>query len=361
MINVLNRNFHKNTADYTYSWELKNEEKVLQKGVFEVPVPEPGENATVTLPLKKFSKKAGMTYMINVYAHNAADLPYAPAGYVNSSEQFVLSVVQAEPVKVSGKSPVMTEDGEAITVSASGTVIKIDKATGYLSGYAVAGKEMIRKAFAPKFWRAENDNDRLGWRPTVHNAFWMDADKKLEGNTSLEVPTSASEVTVSVTKQIEGVELGMTYTVMPDGSLNVNYAIMMGNNLPEPLRIGLQGQLDKYYDKVTYFGLGPQENYSDRHNGVFFGRWTTTVADMMTQYVYPQENGNRTGVKWMCFSNDKGRGVTIHGDQPLSMSAWNTTQEELNNAKHIGEPQVLPDSFTLNIDLIQYGVGGTDT
>ena len=63
----------------------------------------------------------------------------------------------------------------------------------------------------------------------------------------------------------------------------------------------------------------------------------------------------------MCFNNDKGRGITIHGGQPLSMSAWYTTQEELNNAKHIGEPKLLPDSFTLNIDLIQYGVGGTDT
>ena len=33
---------------------------------------------------------------------------------------------------------------------------------------------MIRKAFAPNFWRAENYNDRLGRRPTVHNGFWKD-------------------------------------------------------------------------------------------------------------------------------------------------------------------------------------------
>lgn len=48
---------------------------------------------------------------------------------------------------------------------------------------------------------------------------------------------------------------------------------------------------------MTYFGRDPEENYSDRYDGVFYGRWTTTVADMMTQYVYPQENGNRTEVK----------------------------------------------------------------
>ena len=44
----------------------------------------------------------------------------------------------------------------------------------------IVGKEMIRKAFAPNFWRAKNYNDRLGWRPTVHNGFWKDADKKLK-------------------------------------------------------------------------------------------------------------------------------------------------------------------------------------
>ena len=360
-VNVLNRNFHKNTSDYSYSWELKNEEKVLQKGAFDVPVLGPGESATVSLPLKKFNRKAGMTYMINVYAHNAVELPYAPAGYTNSSEQFVLSIVNDEPEDISGKTPVIKQDGDAVTVSASGNTVRIDSATGYLSGYAAGGKEMIRKAFAPNFWRAENDNDRRGWRPSVHNSFWKDADKKLEYNTSIEVSTSADKVTVSVSKKIEGVELDLAYIVMADGSLNVNYAIRMGDNLPEPLRIGLQGQLDKAYDKVTYFGRGPQESYSDRYDGVFYGRWTTTVDDMMTQYVYPQENGNRTGVKWMRFSNEKGRGITVQGNQPLNMSAWNTTQEELNKARHIGEPKLLPDSFTLNIDLIQYGVGGTDT
>ena len=70
----------------------------------------------------------------------------------------------------------------------------------------IVGKEIIRKAFAPNFWRAENYNDRLGWRSTVHNGFWKDADKKLEGNTSIEVSTSASAlVNSSVSGRAHGV------------------------------------------------------------------------------------------------------------------------------------------------------------
>ena len=55
------------------------------------------------------------------------------------------------------------------------------------------------------------------------------------------------------------------------------------------------------------------------------------------------------------------KGVQIVGDQPLSVSVWNTTQDALNSAKHIGEAPVLEDSFVLNVDLVQNGVGGTDT
>ena len=82
---------------------------------------------------------------------------------------------------------------------------------------------------------------------------------------------------------------------------------------------------------------------------------------MMYQYVYPQENGNRTDVRWISCADDKGRGVAFVGSRPLSVSAWNTTQAQLQEAMHIGEPAVLSDSFVLNVDLVQAGVGGTDS
>ena len=40
---------------------------------------------------------------------------------------------------------------------------------------------------------------------------------------------------------------------------------------------------------------------------------------------------------------------------------WNTTQDELEKSKHIGEPKVLDGSVVLNVDLVQAGVGGTDS
>ena len=77
--------------------------------------------------------------------------------------------------------------------------------------------------------------------------------------------------------------------------------------------------------------------------------------------VSAQENGNRTGVRWISMNDETGKGFIITADSLLNVSAWNTTQESLANARHINEVERLNGEFTLNVDLGQIGVGGTDT
>lgn len=80
----------------------------------------------------------------------------------------------------------------------------------------------------------------------------------------------------------------------------------------------------------------------------------------MENYVVPQENGNRTDVRWMFLSNKQKDGLLIVADSLLSMSAWPYTEENIQNAKHTNK---LKDAglITLNIDLVQMGVGGNDS
>ena len=360
-VTLKNRNFHISTAGYSYSWVLKDEKGVIQNGVFEAPVIAPGESATVTIPVRKFTKKPGMTYMLDVFAHEASVLPYAEAGHVNSSEQFVLSEVPAVQKKAAGKAPAISESENAVTVTAGKVTVTIDRKTGYLAGYSVSGRQMLKKSFAPNFWRAELDNDWRGWKPSHYLAYWKDAPQLLENQTALNTYVRDNEAVITVTKQTDKAALELEYTVAADGRLTVGYFIKIADDVLEPMRIGLQGQISRETDNITYFGRGPQENYSDRNDGIFLGRWKTSVEDMMTQYVYPQENGNRTDVLWMSLTDDKGRGILIEGMQPLSVSAWNTTQEELHKAAHIGEASLLDGAFVLNVDLAQMGVGGTDS
>ena len=76
----------------------------------------------------------------------------------------------------------------------------------------------------------------------------------------------------------------------------------------------------------------------------------------------PQENGNRTEVRWMAFTTqNKNEGLlVVDSEKQLSMSVWPYTQKNLNEAKHTFD---LVDTgyLTVNIDLIQMGVGGNDS
>ena len=174
---------------------------------------------------------------------------------------------------------------------------------------------------------------------------------------------SGHNAAVNVTKSAPSkVTANLAYTLLGDGSLKVECSIDIDSKMPEPLRIGMQCRMSDAIGNVTYFGRGPVENYSDRKEGLMLGTYSSDVENMMVQYVVPQENGNRCDVDWFTLLDSNGRGIKVSAlGTPLNFSVWNTTQEELEKARHIGEAAVLSDSFILNIDHIQTGVGGTNT
>ena len=110
---------------------------------------------------------------------------------------------------------------------------------------------------------------------------------------------------------------------------------------------------------MTWLGRGPHENYWDRHTGAAVGRYSGRVEDLVHDYVRPQENGNRTDVRWVALTDADGAGLLASGLPLLSVSAWPYTMEDLEKATHVNE---LPrrDTITLNLDLRQMGVGGDD-
>jgi beta-galactosidase len=102
------------------------------------------------------------------------------------------------------------------------------------------------------------------------------------------------------------------------------------------------------------------ENYIDRNYGFDAAIYSQDISDFMEPYAVPQENGNRTDVRWMFLSNKNNEGLLVVADSLLSMSAWPYTEENIKNAKHTID---LKDAgyITLNIDLVQMGVGGNDS
>ena len=134
-------------------------------------------------------------------------------------------------------------------------------------------------------------------------------------------------------------------------------------------RVGLRMVVPENYNTVQWYGRGPWENYPDRNSGALVGRYTANVSDMFTPYVYPQECGLRTDVRWFSCLDSQGKGLLI---QPLStddvtatnhllhFSALHASIETIEAAKHTYE---IPSKnhVYLCIDHAHLGVGGDNS
>ena len=85
--------------------------------------------------------------------------------------------------------------------------------------------------------------------------------------------------------------------------------------------------------------------------------WSSTVDEQFTNYVYAQETGNKTDVRWMAVTDADGDGLLVDAqDHLLEMSALNCTQEALEAAGHPYQIE-RTDNTVLTIDYAQMGLG----
>ena len=99
-------------------------------------------------------------------------------------------------------------------------------------------------------------------------------------------------------------------------------------------RYGMQLQMPKEYDEITYYGRGPVENYIDRNSSEFIGVYNNKVKDEYFPYVRPQESGNHTDVRWFRVLNKQGRGLEFYSGAPMECSALNYLVEDLDDGPH---------------------------
>jgi beta-galactosidase len=126
---------------------------------------------------------------------------------------------------------------------------------------------------------------------------------------------------------------------------------------PFPLpRLGTRMALPGSLGRLEWFGLGPGEAYADSRAAARVGRFALAVDDLHTDYVMPQENGNRAAVRWAELTDDRGAGLRVEGRPHVELTARRWTSEDLDAARHAAD-LVPRDRVWLNVDLAQHGLG----
>ena len=127
-------------------------------------------------------------------------------------------------------------------------------------------------------------------------------------------------------------------------------------DMPE---FGMIFRMDAEFGSMKWYGLGPEETYSDRQQGAKLGVYSCRAADNMAEYLRPQECGNKSRVRWTEVTDGNGRGLVFKGDE-LNVSVLPYSPYELECADHAYELPPVHYTF-VRIALGQMGIAGDDT
>lgn len=360
IIKVTNRHAVKSLNDYKVYIEILEDGNIV--GAYTLDPMHITAQTDTLLNIRKFlpNLKKESEYLCNIIFTLSKDASWAPEGHIVASNQLVITYIpefKAANQEVGGVN--LDESEKEITVKGNGFEVVLDKNTGSLESYIWNGKEQIVEPLVPDFTRPLTDNDERAWKPHELLKQWYQAQPKLQHISTKSLDEGLVQVKSKFSMIDDSCTLNIIYSITGDGLIKVDYQLSADTALPNIPKIGMQCGIDKIYNQIFWYGRGPWENYIDRNSGSDAGIYDLPLSRFIEPYVMPQENGNRTDVRWMLLSNEE-EGLLVIADSLLSMSAWPWTEENILEAKHTNELEPA-DHITLNIDLMQMGVGGNDS
>ena len=114
--------------------------------------------------------------------------------------------------------------------------------------------------------------------------------------------------------------------------------------------------LIKEFETYEYFGRGPHENYTDRCSSAEVGLYKSDVrSNFEKNYALPQENGNRTNIRYIKLFSDTAT-LKISSKIPFESGISYYSALDLFKAKHTCDLVERPYAI-LTLDYAQRGIG----
>ena len=362
-----NRYCFTNADEFDGRWELVVDGVAVAKGDFAVPSVAPLSSAEI-IPSgldAAVAAAAGDKELFVNFSFTAKEAKgLVPKGWTVARDQIRLHEPAAEMLAAKpaeGASHV--EKGGTLEVRAGATRAVFDKVSGLMTSLSFGGTEILPNGGGPRLTcaRAFTDNDVWMVKP-----FFQSGLSQLHYHAErlvVDGGTVKSVVDVTGSKGC-GFTHACEFIFGDDGSVTMKNKVVPYGAMPALPRLGLSLRLAKCLENVRWYGRGPHENYIDRATSAFFGVWASDVNGLFTEYARPQDNGCRTGARWVEFTDAGGAGVRFVQSEPISFQALKYGWEELYFARHQnGEPRrnaplVPEDATLLNIDIRQTGLGG---
>lgn len=302
-------------------------------------------------------------YYLNISYQLNKDTNWAESGHELATAQFKLpSMEEYIVVKPQGRLEVIDKDYRLI-IKGQDFETAFDKIKGKMLYIVKDGYRILGSGPQLNFWRAPIDND-MYLLEDYYKKYFMHLMQEIIEDFHYEIKDNYVFIKIYA---INGTPNASWYyssiyqfKIYPGGDILVDIeGVPDGKteNAPNMIpRIGIKMQINKECCNAKWYGRGPGESYSDSKHCNLFGIYEKTVDELFTNYVKPQENGNRTDCKWVSLTNDRGLGIMAATKDRLDFSAMYYEAVDLEKAKH-NVDLVKRDYIVLNVDYKQNGLG----
>ncbi|KAA1188410.1 beta-galactosidase [Pseudohalioglobus sediminis] len=362
-VSVSSEHLFRSTDNERLFWQVVADGALVAQGETELRLA-PG--ATELFVLADELPDAEEQLLLNLRVEQPEATAWSEANHLVARQQVVLREAQAVTAKPLFAQAFWEHD-EHWEIVAGASHWQVSKHTGSVTSWTIRGEEQLAAPLADNFVRAPLDND-IGVseidRPDP-NAWQVRWDKAglwdLEHLcTDVRVEPEQGLVTSEHQYCYEGNLAVSTIWRMQfteAGELQLDQETIIEDSMPPMPRVGIVLNLaadpSSALKTVAWKGLGPHENYPDRLRAAELGHWELPVAQMHTDYIFPSDNGLRSGTQEL----DLG-GLIAHGDFYFSVSPYG--QRQLRAATHTSD-LVPGDSFFIYLDGYHMGVGGDDS
>ncbi len=351
-------------------WELTANGVLIKKDKLKNFWLGPDNQKEIEIPFTLPELKPNTEYHVKITSILSENMLWAEKGHIIAWDQFKI------PVEIPNMAYEDIQDHpdialrythNSITLEGNNFEVIIGKKSGVIESFVFEGTKLISSPLVPNFWRAPIDNDLGNFDedledfasdiPTIDMS-WRNAgiEREIVDFAVLDLNPHVKRIRVEFSVPNAEKNLTINYTIYAIGDIFIESNFTPNKNM---IRFGMQMSIPAEFNKMTWYGKGPHETMLDRKQGAAIGIYSNFVENLIHPYIRPQENGNRSDIRWISMINKNGFGLLISdiGGTLLNVSAWPYTMEDLERANHNHE---LPrhDIITLNIDYNQQGVGG---
>lgn len=324
----------------------------MRSGEIETPAVKPWERAVLSVPQQDMGEGE---WFLKLEYYQKQDKPLTKAGHCLGFDQIKLR--DGESAKAEFKNgKITTEENEKyIEISGEHFSYKFNKLKGIFESMSINGTKIIEKPLEWNIWRAPTDNDRNiapKWRNAGFDRIMVRA-SKTECTNDGAVKISCEVVIAAVYIQ-RILTLDVTWIIHGGGEIELKVDGVKNPQVPYLPRIGMRAFVDKSVDTAQYYGYGPYESYSDKHEASYIAKFSEKISDMHEDYIKPQENGSHCGCRSASFISDKLTWTVLGKDFAFNASEY--TQEELTEKLHNYELEKC-EYNVLCIDYRQGGIG----